>query len=169
MSAPSESRMMEVCNGAAELLAANIDPTEAIPESVFATNDTLRNLQTAAISYKVRVYPVSYFEAQRYARKRVENAYKLAIATEKAYASPAATLVNGRVPEAWVAEAVAWVAQYVYDLLNTRGVQDRALALLGVLRPETCETTLVYDEEKLDELKVFYSVVEVEYRETVTG
>ena len=168
----ADARIVEVALAVVDLLASNIDPDEAIPESVFVTNEKLKKLSEAGDEppKKVRVYPSRYYQSSRAARKRTENGYGIQVITEFLYKEPASSDPSGRVPTDWVREQIYWHEQKVYALLNETGVHlDETETILGELRPETCETVVIYDETRLDVEKLFLSVTEVEYREIVRG
>lgn len=165
-----DARVVEVVQAVEDLLAGNINPAEAIPESAFSTNERIRMIAASAVPRKVRIHPIRYWQADRPARKRVENAYMIHVSTTIPYPEPANSASIGRVPADWIEEQIAWHEQNVYALLNETGVHlDETDPLDETLRPFSCETIVIFDEDALDANKVFFSVTEVEYRETVRG
>lgn len=166
------ARILEALDALVAKITAEVPPGQAIVEDVFASADKLTTEQDEAPSplFRVYVYPASYFEFARVARKRVENQYDFSILITKLYTEPAQPLPTARISKTWVRECIEWANQYVYIPINAAGVHlDETDPILDELRPVTCNVTVVFDPERLDQQKRFWSLIDVSYQETERG
>lgn len=159
-----DARITEVCDGVAAFLADLIAPA-APPETVYATSEELHT----ADGKTVRVFPASYGDAERLARRRVVSEYRVMVVVEIPYPDAAQPDPAGAVPPAWVREQTAWVDANVYGPLNTAHTHESGGRLLDALTCWTCAVTVVYDPVRLAEDKLYVSVVEAAYREGSEG
>jgi len=159
------ARITEVCAGVLGFLEAIISPAPPdVAEAAYVPTDHLETVD----GKRVRVVPGSYADAERLARRRMQREYKCAAIVEIPYTSAASPASSGAVPPEWVDQQIAWVEANVFDPLNESFVHAEDGLLLGSLTCWGCEVTLVYDPIRLAEEKLFVSIVETSYRESVS-
>ncbi len=157
-----DARIIQVCDAVVDLLANTI--TDATPTRLYAASDKFPEMSDR----RLWVFPAAYTDAERLARDELNREYRVAIDVSERYEEPASPDLEGAVPKEWVDERVAWVANSLFALLNTRGVRRRSERLLGTLYPHSCEVEAVYDPLDID-AKVFRSRLVIGYREAVEG
>lgn len=158
------SRVQEVCDEVRAMLA------DQLPEPASVSRAYSPSVDRKDFSGRtIWVVPAAYMDAQRLARKLVHKGVKVIVVVAERYESPAQSDPDEPVPNEWVDTRVDWVEEHVFDLLNETGVHDPAGRLLGRFQPWSCEVTVVFDAERLNTDKVFWSLIEVEYRETAEG
>lgn len=86
--------------------------------------------------------------------------YKVAIVIVERYTEAAADDEEA-VPEEWLQDRKSWVEDYVFDVLNSKGMRPLSMW------PNRCEWTTDVDWQQLRSNKVFWSEIEVDYREIV--
>lgn len=153
----ADSRLIEVADAAAAAIAAAWGPAE--PDR--CTREYGPELDFAALAgRRVMVFPTADGEAGRVSRSEVENYYRLTVLAVEKY-EPV-----GLPPRAWMDERVRFVDQKVYAPLNVTFPAD---FLLGSLVTYSIDRPVAYDFEVYEAFGAFWSEVEVEFRETVTG
>lgn len=93
--------------------------------------------------------------------------FKVVVTVEELYSDPAAGDSLELVPEDWIAERKTWVQNNIFATLNEAGL-DPASRVAGSFWPNRCEITNEMDMGLLKEDKIFYSQVEIDYREFAT-
>lgn len=160
------ARILDVRDGVFEFLTGVVAPEEFDQLTRgYVARDNLIELD----GKRIRIFPEAYADAERLARRRVAKEYAVVIVCEELYREPAQAGNDGPVPQEWVDERVDWVEANVFNPLNTAFVREADGLLLGSLRTQTCEVTVVYDPARLDQEKLFWSMIRAAYREGTEG
>jgi hypothetical protein len=160
------ARINEVRDGVFDFLDDTIAPAE--PDRLsrgYAVRDKLIELD----GKRIRIFPEAYGDAERLARRRIAKEYAIIVTIEEPYLEPAQAGDDGPVPLDWIDERVDWVEENVFDPLNESHVREADGLLLDSLRTQTCEVTVVYDPGRIDQEKLFWSMIRVAYREGSEG
>lgn len=114
----------------------------------------------------VWVFPTTEVDARRLTRWKVQTDYSLNVVVAERYI-PAALADPGEViPPDWVDANCLWVRNAVYGPLND--LVKLGERLIPTAIPQTCTLKAKYDPMRLTD-KVFFSVVEVSFREERRG
>jgi len=157
------SRVLEACDAVADFLSERIEEEVAVSRRYVATDE-----YATMTGRKIRVYPEGYTDAERLTKRRTYKELRVVVVVEERYEAPGVAGDNDPVPTAWVDERVDWVEESVFDPLNDKGVHGNDL-LADRFRNYTCEVTVVADPQRLQESKVFFSLITVSYREQAEG
>lgn len=88
--------------------------------------------------------------------------YKVAIVVVERYADPAAGGEVEAVPEDWIKTRKTWVSDYIFSTLNPKSVRPLSMW------PNRCEIVTDVDFANIQN-KIFWSEIEVDYREIATN
>lgn len=112
---------------------------------------------------RIYVFVAGYSDVEVVTKTTRKAEAPVAVMFAELYRDPATADSTGPVPNAWTDERRGTVAQ-LYAILNRTGVK-KATRLLGSFWPETCDLATPIDLGRLDTQKVFWSLIEVAYRE----
>lgn len=150
------SRIVEVCDAVVAVIAAAWTPTA--PDAVSREYDA--DIDSKKLTgRKVYVFPASYTNPEPASRSEDINDYAVAVMVVERYDPEQ----QGRIPNSWVDDRIAFVTDKVYGPLS----DARSVTLLGELYPFTAEVDPVYDVDELRSRKLFLSVVNLTFRESV--
>lgn len=111
---------------------------------------------------RVYVFALSPTTVAQLTRRDELREYKVAIVVVERYDEPATGAEVEPVPETWIKERKSWVVDYIYDTLNPKDVRPLSMW------PNRCEIVTDVDFANLQN-KIFWSEIEVDYREVVTN
>ena len=133
-------------------------PTEAIVRTDIPVED-LADFDER----RIYVFVAGYSDAARIARSMNIAEAPTAVLFAEKYDPAASADPSGPIPLNWV-DARRDTTAALFALLNATGVKQ-ATRLMGSFWPETCALTTPVDLTRLNQQKVFWSLVEVSYRE----
>ena len=148
------ARIVEVCDAVVAVIAAAWSPTgnDTVSREYDADIDSKK-----LVGRKVYVFPASYANPEPSSRSEDFYDYAVAVMVSERYEDA------GRVPNSWVDDRIAFTRDKVYEPLS----DARTLLILGTLYPLTAEVDPVYDVDELRSRKLFVSVVNFTFRESV--
>lgn len=146
-------RLVEVRDGLATAIAARIGDETITVESTW--DFTLNREESPTLPGRM-LYVMALGDREIGPASRGDDLreYEIRVYVIEAYPD------GGRIPDAWVAERLQWVTDYVMWHGNQR--RDE---LLGSLSPERCYRTVACDPWALREQKLFWSEVDFAFRE----
>lgn len=153
------ARTDDLCEAVKTLIetAAAGDPPDSIELAYAPEADRI-----AMTGLAVYVFSLDPTTVGNVTRKKEMREYKVSVVIVQRYADAAESGIEA-VPEAWVQEKKSWVEDFVYSTLNPRTVRPLDMW------PNRCEITNLVDYAQLRTNKIFWSEVEVDYREIVTN
>ena len=160
--------MSAVCEGVRTFLADLIEP--AAPDTIKHKTASIDRLEDWE-GKRVRVLDNGFDDVERIARRRVIKEYRVVVVCEQPYLEAALSTTDGPVPQAKIDQWLTWVKVNVYDPLNEAFVRkaDGPL-LLNALWTHTCMMEPPgYNPARLNQEKVFVSIIELAYREFAEG
>ena len=149
------ARSDDLCEAVKTLIetAAAGDPPDSIALAYAPEADRI-----AMTGLSVYVFSMPPTTVGNVSRAKALREYKVAVVIVERYASAAANAIEA-VPAEWIQERKSWVEEFVYDTLNPK--DTRPLDMW----PNRCEITTDVDFTQLQTNKIFWSEVEVDYRE----
>jgi hypothetical protein len=119
------------------------------------TND--RNSPMFLTTRSVFIIPLGYENPEMATRSEDVMDYRIGIVVCERYTG------MGAPPQDWLRERKQWVAENIYDVL----LDQRAEPILDKIWPQAGAVTVACDPEMVREHKIFWSEIEVTFREIV--